>query len=116
MGNEIFSAMGLSLGLTLLSELLLCLVLGYRSGRVLLMVILANILTNPAVVLCFWLLTVDIELAPLPVTLLLELCAVAVEWLCYKFRAKELEKPFFFSLFLNGSSYFLGFILQRFLR
>jgi len=111
-GDEIFAALGVSLAATVVLELLLCLVLGYRSKRTVLMVVLVNVLTNPPVVLGCYVLTVVCGFSPIPVIVILELAAVLVEWLCYKYRAGEIKRPFLFSLGLNCFSYFTGLLIQ----
>lgn len=113
MGSDIFVSLGASLGLTLLLELSLLALLGYRSKRALIIAALANLLTNPPVVLCYILLTErGIVSRPLAVAVL-EAAAVTVEWLCYKYRLPQVRRPFLLSLGLNAFSYFTGLILQH---
>jgi len=111
-GDEIFSALGVSLAATVVLELLLCVLMGYRSRRIVLMVVLVNILTNPPVVLCYYILSIVRGFPEVPVIMVLELAAVLVEWLCYKYRAGEIKRPFLFSLGLNCFSYFTGLLIQ----
>lgn len=113
MGDNIFAALGVSLGLTLVLELSLCALLGYRSSRAMLITVLANVLTNPPVVLCYSLFVGNGVLGAVPATVILETAAVLVEGLCYKYRVPEVRKPFLLSLLLNGFSYFTGLILQH---
>jgi len=110
-GDKIFAALGVSLAATVVLELLLCLVLGYRSKRTVLLVVLVNILTNPSVVLCYYLLSVVYGFPEVTVIAALELAVVFVEWLCYKYRAVEIKRPFLFSLGLNCFSYFIGLLI-----
>ncbi len=112
MGDEIFSSLGISLVSTVLLELLLCVLMGYRARRTVLLVVLVNILTNPPVVLCYYLLSVVRGFPEVPVIIVLEFAAVLAEWLCYKFRAGEIKRPFLFSLGLNCFSYFTGLLIQ----
>lgn len=112
MGDEIFSALGFSLASTVVLELLPCVLMGYRSRWTILMVVLANILTNPPVVLCFNILSAVRGFPEVPVIAVLELMAVLAEWLCYKYRAGEIKRPFLFSLGLNCFSYFTGLLIQ----
>lgn len=113
MGDNIFASLGASLGLTLLLELSLFALLGYRSGRALLIAALANVLTNPPVVLCYILLTENGVLGPVSAAVILETAAVLAEWLCYKYRLPQVRRPFLLSLVLNAFSYFTGLILQH---
>ena len=55
MMNYFLEMFGISLALTLLLELLIGLCFGYRSGKLLLLVLLVNVLTNPGAVLLHWL-------------------------------------------------------------
>lgn len=75
---------------------------------------LANVLTNPAVNLLFSLLVRLWGLPALPVVFLLELSAVAIEWLCYR-ALSDLYRPFLFSLCANAFSFCAGYLLQLFL-
>ncbi len=76
-----------------------------------LVLLLVNAVTNPVVVL----ISVSTSFSGAEKVLLtafLELSAVTVEWLLYKHCAKNITKPFLFSLFANAFSYFTGLILQ----
>lgn len=113
MGNDIFVSLGVSLGLTLFLELSLCALLGYRSKRALLVAALANLLTNPPVVLGYILLTEKGIINGFSAAAILEAAAVTVEWLCYKYRLPQARRPFLLSLGLNAFSYFTGFVLHH---
>lgn len=113
MGDEIFLSLGVSLGLTLVLELSLFALLGYRSPRALLIATLTNVLTNPLVVLGYILLVENDVLGPVPAAAVLEAAAVLVEGLCYKYRLPEAERPFLLSLVLNAFSYLTGLVLQQ---
>lgn len=115
MGNDIFVSLGLSLALTLVLELCFCAAFGVRSVRGLLIVLLANLLTNPPVVLCFRLLTGGSGLPVWAAALPLEAAAVAVEWLCYKYWG-GIKRPLALSLGANCFSYFTGLLLQIIIR
>ena len=101
----------LSLGLTLLFELVFAFLLGIRKGKDFLLVALVNVVTNPPLVLILNLLQRR-SLVSLPVILALELTAIAIEWLLYRKRL-EYEKlpPLVFSLLLNAISYTGGLLL-----
>ena len=91
----------ISLGLTVVLELLLALCWGIR-GRDLLLVVLVNALTNPLVVLWHnlsgW-------------TALPELCAVITEALLYRAKGDRIRWPFWFSAAANVFSYSTGVLL-----
>ena len=104
-------SLGVSLALTLIIELIFSLLCRKR-GRALVFVTLANILTNPAVVLgallwrhfglpCFWLYTAAAEIL-----------AVLAEGAVYKKSREGFSRPYLFSLAANGLSFTLGHLLQ----
>ena len=101
----------LSLGLTVLAEEIISLAWGLRGGWELGLVALVNCLTNPPAVL-FYGTAVSLWRWPSwPVTAVLELGVVLVEWRCYRAFSKKMRKPFLFSLAANGFSYGLGRLL-----
>lgn len=92
------------LALTLAVELPLALLWGVR-GQDLLLCTLANVLTNPAVVLLNL-------IFPAPwLLLLLECAAVGVEGGVYRLCARHIRAPFLFSLWANGCSFGLGLVI-----
>lgn len=91
----------LCLGLTLAVELPLALLWGAR-GQDLLLCALANVLTNPVVVL------LDL-IFPAPwLLLLLECAAVGVEGIVYRLCARHIRAPALLSLCANGCSFGFG--------
>ncbi len=92
----------ISLGLTLLVEGVFALAWGLR-GRDLLLLALANALTNPLVVLVHGL--TGWVIVP-------ELWAIGTEWFLYRTLENQLKKPFLFALSANLLSYTVGEILQ----
>lgn len=111
---EVLMSFGISLGLTLAIELSLALLLRVRTKRGLLIILLANVLTNPAAVfLC-------LALGPvlggwyLPFQLLVEGFVVLTEGRVYRRFPTDLKAapaPFLLSLILNACSYGAGLIL-----
>ncbi len=99
----------ISLLLTLLVEGIFALVWGIRK-KDLLLVLLANMLTNPLVVLAhnllllhgFWL-----------HTLLPELWAVGTEAAIYRFKKNHIPSPALFAISANVLSYSLGLLLGQ---
>ena len=108
---ELLPTFALSLALTLIFELLIALLCRLR-GRDLLLVVLVNILTNPAVVyldtVCGMLLPNGRDLRQIP----LELAAIAVEALCYARFATAVRHPWMFALAANVFSYGCGLLIQ----
>lgn len=114
MNFDIFLSLGVSLSLTLVLES--CYAILYRvRGNDLRLVLLANTLTNPVVVLChqlagrFWPAGLGL------VTLVMELCAVGTEGYLYHGRS-GFKHPWRFSICANLISYMIGYLLQGGLR
>lgn len=95
---------GVSLGLTVLIELAVARYFGLKTRDLLLVVLLVNVLTNPAAV---WM-HVFLEFPQIPV----ELLVVITEY--YVYRQFQITQPLRFSLVANGISWGLGLILQMF--
>ena len=103
------ASLAASLALTLLLELGFALIWGVEA-RQLPRVALANVLTNPAVVLCHALARRFLPGVLLPATLALEACAVAAEgWLFA--RRGGIHLPWAFSLCANLFSFSIGILL-----
>lgn len=100
-------SLGVSLALTLVIELGFALIFR-RRGRALLYVALANLLTNPAAVLCVRLCAVYTALPSAAVTAGAEILAVLTEGLVYKTSQEGFSRPWLFSLGANALSYGLG--------
>lgn len=109
--REVFAALGLSLGLTLLFETLFALLFGVRR-RDLLLVVLMNLLTNPVVALLNMYLGVTTPLSRWLILLPLEAAAVVVEWLLLRRYAEHVPRPFLLALALNLCSFLTGELLQ----
>lgn len=106
------STLAFSLLLTLLFEGAFALLWGLRGRREWAILVLVNLLTNPAVVLLYHLSTGLWGINTVLVTGILECAAVAVEWRCYKACSKQLKRPFLFALLINVFSYSAGCIIQ----
>ena len=106
---------GISLGLTLIIELLLALILRVR-GRGLFLVFLVNLITNPPVVLFSYLASSRLPAGDrLPFQLLLEGIVVLTEGLIYqdfKGNGIDFRYPVLLSLILNAVSYGAGLFLN----
>ena len=98
----------ISLALTLLLEVLFSCFWGVR-GKGLLLVILMNILTNPAVVLLHFLCTAVLGWNEILPVLVLEAAAIVTEGFCCR---DMIRKPWMFAICVNLFSYFSGEILQ----
>ena len=109
------AALAFSLAMTLVLEVGFFYLVGKRNKKDLLLVIMVNILTNPAVVLLYWLSALYTDINSIVAKAVLEICAVLVEGYYYKRYAQDFKKPFLFSLAANGFSYFIGVLLQLWL-
>ena len=100
-------SLGLSLVLTLLLEGVFGLIWGVKGRRDWILLLLVNVVTNPIVV------TLHHLLGGWWVwTLLLELWAVAAEWLAYRRWGRSTGPALLFSACVNCFSYFTGVILN----
>lgn len=106
-----FRALAVSLSLTVLLEAGFALAI-QRSRRNLPLVLLVNVLTNPAVMLLYWLAAAytswNLILAQIP----LEAAAVLTEGFYYRRYGRGMKRPFLFSCALNAFSFGAGALLQ----
>lgn len=107
---------GNSLALTLVIELAIALLWGVRSARGLLLVALVNMLTNPLVVLLYWLSGLYLPMLPnLPVQLVLETAAIMAEAGIYCSFSKEpqwrIRRPALLSFVANVCAWLVGFVI-----
>lgn len=105
----LIKAVALSLALTEAIELTAAALCGFR-GKRLTLVLLVNIITNPAVVSLYLLAVHSLSIPPILPVLLLEPAAVVVEALFY--RRAGISRPFIFSLAFNAVSYGAGLLLN----
>jgi len=103
----------ISLGLTLVLELAFALIFKVHRAYDLILVIVVNVITNPAVVLMNYLLLRHTVIPQLLIVLVLETAAVLIEGFYYKRYAEKISRPFLFSLGANAFSYIIGFILSK---
>ena len=95
--------------LTLTFELLFALVWGVRKDG-LLLVVLMNIMTNPAVNLLHYLAVYLLGWPALWVIPVLELAAVIADGFCCK---KMVRRPWLFAVLINAFSYSMGALIQH---
>lgn len=107
---NIFVSLAVSLALTLVLELGFALLWGV-GRRDLLLVALANVLTNPAVVLCHTLTALFHPAALIPVTFALEAGAVLAEGRLFATRG-DIRFPWGFSLCANLFSFSIGMMIK----
>jgi hypothetical protein len=111
MALRLLTALGISLALTLALELLFAVASGKR-GKDLALVALVNIVTNPAVVLVYFLASAYTALHPVLVTAVLEIMAVLTEAYYYHRYGNCFLRPLLFSLGANAFSYGIGELIS----
>lgn len=114
MNKDLIIALAFSLLLTLILEISFFWLIGKRNKKDLLLVCLVNILTNPIVVLLYWLTILYTKLNNVIVVVVLELCAITVEGYYYKNYGEEFPLPYRFSLAANIFSFVIGLLIQMF--
>jgi len=108
MNGGIFSALAFSLAATVVLESGVFFLMGKRNRKDFLLVIMVNVLTNPAVVLLYWLTVLYTPVNTVFATAVLELAAFAVEGYYYKKYGQEFRHPYLFSLAANLFSFIIG--------
>ena len=112
MNTAILSSLAISLVLTLVFEAGFFFLAGKRNKKDLVLLVLVNTLTNPLVVLCYWLTILYTQFNAALVLLFLEVFAVVTEGALYKKYGLEFKRPFLFSLAANSFSFAVGMLLQ----
>ncbi len=112
-GFWLLPVIGISFILTAAVEITFALAAGIRTKKDLLLVFLANLLTNPAVVLLYYLAAYHTAWAPEAIKLSLEITAVLAEAYCYMIYSVDIRRPFLFSFVANLISFSIGAIAGR---
>ena len=113
MSWELLAALAFSLALTLALETGFFFLTGKRNKRDLLLVVLVNVLTNPVVVLLYWLATLYTSWNTTIVKIPLELFAILTEGYYFRKYGQSFKRPFLFSLAVNMFSFWVGVLLQQ---
>lgn len=111
MAPLLLKSLAVSLAITLASELLVALIAGKR-GKNLALVCLVNIVTNPLVVLVYFLASAYTVLSPVLLKAVLEIAAVLTEAFFYRKYGKSFKRPLLFSLCANACSFGIGLIIN----
>ncbi|MCL1810352.1 MAG: hypothetical protein FWG42_11410 [Clostridiales bacterium] len=112
MNRVLLDALAKSLILTIAFETGFFLLTGKRGKKDLLLVVLANVLTNPVVVLLYWLSAYYTEWNSAIVLTPLELFAILTEGYCYRKYGQGFKRPYLFSLAANVFSFWVGVLIQ----
>jgi len=115
--NPLIFALVFSLALTIIIEavFLFLSAVGKRDKKDLLLVVLVNIITNPVVVLTYWLAVLYTGLNVILIIIPLEAFAVLTEGYYYKKYGRSFKRPYLFSLTANMLSYGAGLLIQFFI-
>ena len=82
----------------------------------LMLIVMANILTNPTVVLLYWLAVLYTGLNLTFTVAVLESSAVLSEGIIYKKHGRNFIRPWLFSIYANVFSYGTGLLIQTIIR
>ena len=107
MARYLLEMFGISLGLTLLIELPVGFAMGMRGKKHILLMILVNILTNPAAVLLCWL-----GVAQIPVEIAVFLVEAGIYYWFSKDEGFTIKHPILLALFANIISWTSGILIQ----
>ena len=105
-------SLGFSLSLTVAIESGVFLLAGKRDKKDLLLLFLVNVLTNPIVVLSFWLVVLYTDWNAYIILIPLESFAVLAEGYYYKKYGNCFRRPYLFSLAANMVSFWVGELIQ----
>ena len=114
MSGGLLFALVISLILTIVLETAFFLFTGKRDKKDLLLLVLVNIITNPIVVLLYWLAILYTNWHTALIIIPLELFAVLTEGYYYKKYGRGFHHPYLFSLAANIFSFGIGLIIQLF--
>lgn len=107
MAKYILEMFGISLGLTLLIELPIGFAMGMRGKKHILLMILINVLTNPAAVLLCWL-----GVAQIPVEIAVFLVEAGIYYWFSKGENFTIKHPILLALLANLISWTSGILIQ----
>ncbi len=102
----------ISLLLTIIVELLFFILIGIRDKKNLLLACLINMITNPPVVLCYYLISSYTDLNMYYITIILELGAILTESYYYRTYGSKLKHPYSLAISTNIVSYSIGVIMN----
>jgi hypothetical protein len=110
---DFLAAAAVSLGLTIAFELGFFFLSGKRNKKDLFLLVLVNVLTNPAVMLLYWLSVFFTNWNSTIVKVPLEILAVFIEGYYYKKYGQDFKHPYRFSAAANMFSFGIGVLIQH---
>lgn len=105
-----------SLGTTIVLELAYSVLAGIRDKITLELILLVNILTNPVVVLTYYLIRFHTGWNLGITKLILEVLAIVVEAICYRNCNKKIEHPYRLAIGANVFSFVIGACINAFIK
>ena len=115
MNRILITSLVFSLLLTIMLETGFFFLTGKRDKKDLLLVVLVNILTNPIVVLSYYIIGTYTNWNTSIIKIPLELFAVITEGYYYKKYGRNFRRPYLFSVAANMFSFWLGVVIQIFM-
>jgi len=112
MGLYLLGIMSTSLVLTIILEVIGALILGIRNKRDLLLLCLVNLLTNPVVVLTYYIIKIYTYWNLILILIVLESMAIIVEGKYFKKYGDKITAPYLFAVLVNVFSYGMGKIIS----
>ena len=112
MNAALLNALGISLALTIILEAAFFFMSGKRNKKDLLLLVLVNVLTNPVVVLLYWLCAAYTSLSSFMILIPLEVFTVLAEGCYLKKYGRKFKRPYLFSFAANAFSLGSGILLQ----
>ena len=114
--NDILISLVISLVLTLVFEMSFFFIVRAVTRKFdkkdLLLIMMANVITNPVVVLSYWLVTLYTNWNGVIVIAALEIVAVLVEGHIYDKYGRTFKHPYIFSITANAFSFGVGMLIQ----
>ena len=111
----IVGGMAISLGLTIVIEIIFALVFRVTNRKDLLLICLVNFITNPSLVFLLNFLVGRVHLNRELALFILEAAVFAVEALLLKLYSEKIRRPVLFAAGANLSSYLIGHAIEVFL-
>ena len=115
MSGTLLTSLALSLVLTVALEAGFFLLTGKRGKKDIALLFLVNVLTNPVVVLSYWLAVLYTSWNSYAILIPLELFAVLTEGYYYKKYGSDFRRPYLFSTGANVFSFGTGVLIQQFI-
>ncbi len=108
MGMELLYSLGLSLLLTLVLEVSFVYLCRIRDKKDIILLIMVNILTNPLVVMSYYIAVHYGNMNRIAVVIVLELLAILTEGYYYRTYGRTFKHPFVFAVGANLFSFCIG--------